>query len=305
MATNPAPFPVPNESPYGDKVQDYIDTGDDAVEAAAKADATSKVSGHTSASNPHTQYARLSAVNTFTANQIIESSGSLFRLINTAASSGQRRWTQMIDNGTGAFQIAPAVDDGALFPAADRFFFFRDRRFRFGGIDQIAGTGNPNGVHASPIGSVFRNTEAGGWNGARVWRKDAGTGNTGWVVESGDTGWRDLSSYLVNGAAKGGGAAPEGGSEAIRIRRVGDTVTFRAGFSLPTWVSGQEALDFPVAGFTTPMTYMPNGYSTSPGVVMQGGAVKIYTTSPTPGARYMWTWITSDPWPTTLPGTPA
>lgn len=168
----------------------------------------------------------------------------------------------------------------------------------------LYGTGNPNGVHAAPIGSMFRNTEAGGWNGARVWRKDTGTGNTGWVVESGDTGWRDLSQYLVNGAVRGGAAAPAGGVEPIRIRRSGDTVTFQASIALPTWVSGQAALDFPADGLASPTQYMPPGYSAAPLVVLSGGLMRFYTTSPTSAARYMWTWVTVPTWPTTLPGTP-
>lgn len=56
MATNPAPFPVPNESPYGDKVQNYIDAGDYAVEAAAGQAADQKIVTHAADADPHTQY---------------------------------------------------------------------------------------------------------------------------------------------------------------------------------------------------------------------------------------------------------
>ena len=59
------------------------------------------------------------------------------------------------------------------------------------------GTGNPNGVVSAPIGSTFVNTEAGGYNGARRWTKATGSGNTGWVVVDGDTGWVDIQSYLT------------------------------------------------------------------------------------------------------------
>lgn len=161
------------------------------------------------------------------------------------------------------------------------------------------GTGFP--TIAAPVGTRYIDSAA--TNGAVEWIKAAGTGTSGWKVVYGDTGWRDLSQYLVNGAAKGGAAAPAGGGEAIRIRRSGDTVTFVASFALPAWVSGQSALDFPIAGFSHPTTYMPDGYGgAAPVIITTSGSVRIYIGSASVGQRYMWTWLTSDAWPTTLPG---
>lgn len=80
------------------------------------------------------------------------------------------------------------------------------------------GTGSPEGVVTAPPGSVFRNTESGGWNGARAWVKATGTGNTGWVVSDGDTGWVNVTPHAdwVLAAAQ----------PAFRLRRINATVQF-------------------------------------------------------------------------------
>ena len=54
------------------------------------------------------------------------------------------------------------------------------------------GTGMPNGVVTGNPGDTY--TDTAGTNGAWRWRKASGTGNTGWVVVDGDTGWRDVTS---------------------------------------------------------------------------------------------------------------
>lgn len=56
------------------------------------------------------------------------------------------------------------------------------------------GTGSPEGNVAAPVGSIYTDTAA--TNGAIRWIKTSGTGNTGWVVEYGDTGWRDISELV-------------------------------------------------------------------------------------------------------------
>lgn len=50
----------------------------------------------------------------------------------------------------------------------------------------IAGTSSPEGVHSAPIGSLFLRTD-GGANTA-VYRKESGTGNTGWVAIASGSG---------------------------------------------------------------------------------------------------------------------
>lgn len=58
----------------------------------------------------------------------------------------------------------------------------------------IRGTGFPNGVVTAPVGSTYIDRDA--TNGAIEWKKATGTGNTGWVVSVGDTGWRDITSLF-------------------------------------------------------------------------------------------------------------
>ena len=167
---------------------------------------------------------------------------------------------------------------------------------------ELRGTGMPEGkVTASP-GTYY--TDTAGTNGAWRWIKKTGTATTGWDVMTGDTGWRDLTPYLVNGAMRGGGTP---GTESIKIKRSDNVVQFIASFSWPTWTSGQSVLTFPRAGFSTPSggQYMPTGYGTPPNVVMAmvgtTHEVRVYITTASVGSRYQWTWITDDPWPTTLP----
>ena len=59
------------------------------------------------------------------------------------------------------------------------------------------GTGQPNGVVSAPPGSTYTDTAV--TCGAAKWIKMWGTGNTGWTVLYGDTGWRDISTLLING----------------------------------------------------------------------------------------------------------
>lgn len=58
------------------------------------------------------------------------------------------------------------------------------------------GTGFPNGVVTANVGTVYIDTAI--TNGASSWVKKSGTGNTGWVVLEGDTGWRDVTSIFTN-----------------------------------------------------------------------------------------------------------
>ena len=57
------------------------------------------------------------------------------------------------------------------------------------------GTGSPEGVVTANVGTEW--TDTAGTNGAWKWMKKSGTGNTGWKVIDGDTGWRDVSSLLI------------------------------------------------------------------------------------------------------------
>jgi hypothetical protein len=80
---------------------------------------------------------------------------------------------------------------------------------------EIHGTGMPNGQVEAPIGTTYVDTAV--TNGALKWIKQNGTGNTGWKVLIGDTGWRTLNSVSKLG------------NSFIKIRRVNNLVTYNFG----------------------------------------------------------------------------
>ena len=75
---------------------------------------------------------------------------------------------------------------------------------------EIHGTGMPNGRVEAPIGTTYVDTSV--TNGALKWIKRSGTGNTGWQVFTGDTGWRTLPLLNQRGRAK------------LQVRRINDQV---------------------------------------------------------------------------------
>ena len=84
---------------------------------------------------------------------------------------------------------------------------------------EIHGTGMPNGKVEAPIGTTYVDVEV--TNGALKWIKQSGSGNTGWKVLIGDTGWRtlDSTSKLIDG----------GKTSTIKIRRVNNLVSYNFG----------------------------------------------------------------------------
>ena len=80
---------------------------------------------------------------------------------------------------------------------------------------EIHGTGIPNGQVEAPIGTTYVDMNV--TNGALKWIKQSGTGNTGWKVLIGDTGWRTLNSVSRLG------------NSFIKIRRVNNLVTYNFG----------------------------------------------------------------------------
>lgn len=84
---------------------------------------------------------------------------------------------------------------------------------------EIHGTGMPNGQVEAPIGTTYVDMNV--TNGALKWIKQSGTGNTGWKVLIGDTGWRTLNSIskLIDG----------GKTSTIKIRRVNNLVSYNFG----------------------------------------------------------------------------
>lgn len=80
---------------------------------------------------------------------------------------------------------------------------------------EIHGRGLPNGVVTAPVGTTYVDEAV--TNGALKWIKKTGTGNTGWEVLIGDTGWKILPSVSKLG------------NSFVKIRRVNNVVSYQFG----------------------------------------------------------------------------
>ena len=80
---------------------------------------------------------------------------------------------------------------------------------------EITGIGQPNGRIDGTIGQTYIDTNR--TNGALKWIKRTKTGNTGWFVLDGDTGWKTLN--IVSKL----------GSSYLKVRRINDQVTYQFG----------------------------------------------------------------------------
>lgn len=92
---------------------------------------------------------------------------------------------------------------------------------------ELRGTGNPNGTVTAAVGTYYTDTAA--TNGAIRWVKASGTGNTGWVVVYGDTGWRTVAAWDATGAYTVGQLSPSfvprpNIAGYIRVRRMNQTI---------------------------------------------------------------------------------
>ena len=181
-----------------------------------------------------------------------------------------------------------------------------------GPIKHLTGTGDPNGIHAAPVGSTFRNTESGGYNGARVWRKDTGAGTTGWVVEAGDTGWIDVT-HTVDATRWN---SVKSVTNYLRVRRTATGVSWASWLTRTLTGEGRSSASAGVmcpaitgyflnAGYpalivmtASPFTWLPAEFWSASsytralagaGTWVAGDQVRTTASGPT-----------SDPWPTTL-----
>lgn len=176
----------------------------------------------------------------------------------------------------------------------------------------ITGTGFPNGVVSAPVGSTYIDTAA--TNGAIEWKKATGTGNTGWVVSVGDTGWRNIASLIY---------LPDYYSVAntdvsyLRIRRFSNTVHLlgRVDIVASTTTTPQNLVsNSGLAGFHSPIAYSPiikyqanNGWSTPTDVLGRSAlsaSSSDFAQLPAGGNISIdRVWSTTNNWPATLPGT--
>ena len=187
---------------------------------------------------------------------------------------------------------------------------------------EIHGTGFPERKVTAPVGTTYVDTAV--TNGALKWIKRRGNGNEGWEVLSGDTGWRKLNIVSKLGNAY------------LQVRRKNDTVTYqfgglswgwfgivrRGGVGYQLQPSDRERNVFilglggiPV-GFRSEASLIGGIYNdkgTPYGTWYLGGygdsnMLRFQFTDPVPTDRDIGdirvssiSYLTSDPWPTTLP----
>ena len=187
---------------------------------------------------------------------------------------------------------------------------------------EIHGTGMPNGKVEAPVGTTYVDTAV--TNGALKWIKRSGTGNQGWEVLTGDTGWRTLPIMSKLG------------NSYLKIRRKNDTISYQFGGlqwgwfgivrrSNPAFIAHPGNRDKKC--FILPNGSVPSGFRTSGSLIGQifnddgvpygtwylGGPgdanhLRFQFTDPVPTDRDIGdirvsaiSYITDDPWPTTLP----
>ena len=187
---------------------------------------------------------------------------------------------------------------------------------------EIHGTGFPERKVTAPVGTTYVDTAV--TNGALKWIKRRGNGNEGWEVLSGDTGWRKLN--IVSKL----------GNSYLQVRRKNDTVTYqfgglqwgwfgivrRGGVGYQLQPSDRERNVFilglggvPV-GFRSEASLIGGIYNdkgTPYGTWYLGGngdsnMLRFQFTDPVPTDRDIGdirvssiSYLTTDPWPTTLP----
>lgn len=187
---------------------------------------------------------------------------------------------------------------------------------------ELIGEGMPNGKVDGTLGQTYVDTRK--TNGALKWIKRTPSGNQGWVVLDGDTGWKKLN------------VLSKLGNSYLQVRRVNDTVYYQFGglqwgwFGIvrrgnPAFIAHPGNRDkkcFLIANGGIPL-----GYRTSSSLIGQifnddgvpygtwyvGGYgdanhLRFQFTDPVPTDRDIGdirvsaiSYITDDPWPTTLP----
>ena len=187
---------------------------------------------------------------------------------------------------------------------------------------EIHGTGFPERKVTAPVGTTYVDTAV--TNGALKWIKRSGNNNQGWEVLTGDTGWRTLNIVSKLGASY------------LKVRRKNDTVMYqfgglswgwfgivrRGGAGYQVQPSDRERNCFilglggvPV-GFRSEFSLIGGIYNdkgVSYGTWYLGGAgdsnmLRFQFTDPVPTDRDIGdirvssiSYLTSEPWPTTLP----
>nr|DAS50834.1 MAG TPA: collagen triple helix repeat protein [Caudoviricetes sp.] len=187
---------------------------------------------------------------------------------------------------------------------------------------EIHGTGMPNGKVIAPVGTTYVDTAV--TNGALKWIKRTGNNNQGWEVLTGDTGWRNLN--IVSKL----------GNSFLKVRRKNDTVMYQFGGLSWGWfgvvrrggtgyspqgsdkerncyILGLSGVPYGFRSESSLIGGIYNDKGTPYGTWYLGGAgdsnmLRFQFTDPVPTDRDIGdirvssiSYLTSEPWPTTLP----
>lgn len=187
---------------------------------------------------------------------------------------------------------------------------------------EIHGTGFPNGKVTAPVGTTYVDTNV--TSGVLKWIKRRGNDNQGWETLIGDTGWRNLN--IVSKL----------GSSYLKVRRKNDTVTYQFGGLSWGWfgIVRRGGAGYQVQGsdrerncYILGLGGVPQGFRSEASLIggiyndkgipygtwYLGGAgdsnmLRFQFTDPVPTDRDIGdirvssiSYLTSDPWPTTLP----
>jgi hypothetical protein len=224
----------------------------------------------------------------------------------SSASAGTVVWAGMPVGGTvGQFMVKTGVDnyDAGWSTMADQY---------------LQGTGFPNGVVTAPVGSIYTDTAA--TNGAIRWIKATGSGNTGWRVEYGDTGWRNIVGSIYAGPSL---AANFPTVNALYMRRIGMEVKFRfrgnttGGALVGLNAVAEMAVDLPAGWRSLEYATLGSGKATQAASLVSTSSLttlSLVTEQPPihPSTSPLWIagpfsimadYTTDDAWPTTLIGT--
>lgn len=174
------------------------------------------------------------------------------------------------------------------------------------GSKYIAGSGFPNGTITAPVGALY--VDKAMTNGAFLWAKKTGAGNTGWVVVDGDTGWRNITSLIKNGWG------PHLSDRSIFVRRVNSDVYLNIDGIKSDATTSEVLVTLPL-GLRASMAggnarFLLHSINTNPTQVHRGYIVvgDVYVNG-TNGRRLdifgSFRFTTDDAWPTTLPGAAA
>ncbi len=189
-----------------------------------------------------------------------------------------------------------------------------------GNVGIITGTGFPEGVVTAPVGSMYTDTAA--TNGAIRWIKATGVGNTGWRVEYGDTGWRNIVGSIYAGPDL---AANFPTVNVLQMRRIGMEVKFRfrgdatGGALVGLNAVAEMAVDLPVGWRSLEYATLGSGKAGQSASLVSTSlltTLSLVSSEPPipPATNSKWVGLffsimadypTNDAWPTTLIGTAA